>query len=77
MPTPRVFLIRHGETEWSSRELHTGSNDLALTENGQRQVYAASKTLIGSGKLIQPDKILEMFVAPFSVPGAVSVRMYR
>ena len=68
MPTPRVFLVRHGETEWSSRELNTGSTELPLTENGQCQVHATSQALVGDGKLIQPKNVLKMFFFPTSPP---------
>jgi probable phosphoglycerate mutase len=50
MPVQEVFLVRHGETEWSVTGRHTGVSDIPLTENGRRvarrwQPFAAARTL--------------------------------
>jgi broad specificity phosphatase PhoE len=42
-----MWLIRHGETEWSVSGAHTGVTEIALTDQGRRQAAAIGRQLEG------------------------------
>ena len=47
MALPKVYLARHGETEWSVTGQHTGLTDLPLTARGERNARQLGKRLKG------------------------------
>ena len=44
---PEVWVIRHGETEWSKSGQHTGSTDIELTPQGETIARAVGERLAG------------------------------
>lgn len=43
----RIFIVRHGETDWSANGRHTSRTDLPLTEAGRKQAGQLAQELSG------------------------------
>jgi broad specificity phosphatase PhoE len=43
----RIWVVRHGETEWSKSGQHTGRTDIPLTATGEHQGKALGRHLAG------------------------------
>ena len=46
-PATKIYLIRHGQTEWTLTGQHTGKTNLPLTEEGEIQSQQLAKQLKG------------------------------
>ena len=46
-PFPELYLVRHGETEWSRSGRHTGRSDIPLTEAGEAAARGVAGRLQG------------------------------
>lgn len=44
---PEIYLVRHGETEWSKSGQHTGRSDIPLTEAGEAAARKVGARLEG------------------------------
>ncbi|WP_296744733.1 histidine phosphatase family protein [Mesorhizobium sp.] len=44
---PEIYLVRHGETEWSASGKHTGRTDIPLTAKGEEAARSVADRLKG------------------------------
>ncbi|CCG82667.1 Phosphoglycerate mutase family protein [Taphrina deformans PYCC 5710] len=61
---PSVFIVRHGQTEWSEIGKRTSFTDLSLTKKGEELIQRTASRLFGSGNIIDPALITKVYVSP-------------
>ena len=54
---PRLFLIRHGDTDWTDSNQHTGRTDISLNANGEERAR-------GLGARLKGEKFAQVFTSP-------------
>lgn len=59
-----LLLTGPGQTEWSQNGRYTGKTELELTQNGENQVSASGKIIVGSGRLIDPANLAHVYSSP-------------
>ena len=64
--TPRVYLLRHGATEWSKSGRYTGISDIPLLPEGEDKIRQNASVVFGTGKLVDPEKLARVYVSPRS-----------
>lgn len=60
----KVYIFRHGETEWSKNGRHTGKTDLPLTQAGEKRIRNSADRIVGEDSLVVPSQITQIFVSP-------------
>jgi broad specificity phosphatase PhoE len=53
-----AYLLRHGQTDWSASEQHTGRTDVPLNAEGERQAREAGRLLRGLRGSARPVMVL-------------------
>ncbi len=56
-PAPKIWLARHGQTEWSLAGKHTGRTDIPLTPHGEEEARKL-------GKRFRTLKVTAVFASP-------------
>ncbi|MCJ1350935.1 MAG: hypothetical protein MMC33_000917 [Icmadophila ericetorum] len=75
--TPRIFLARHGPTEWSQSGAYTSHTELPLLDSGSQLILDTAPLLIGRGKLVDPTRLAKVYISPRKRAGDTYALMFK
>lgn len=62
-PSARIFLIRHGRTDWITGGKHASRTEVPLSKQGEAETGWTRERLSGDGDLIDTHRIAKMYTA--------------
>ncbi|WP_316861423.1 histidine phosphatase family protein [uncultured Cohaesibacter sp.] len=63
MPTPPIYYIRHGETDWNAEHRYQGQRDIPLNKTGEQQARRNGKVL---AELLDDPAGTNLFCSPMT-----------
>lgn len=60
----RVFLVRHGETDWITGGKFASRTDVPLSNVGEKDVELIRERLVAENEMIDPTGVAKMSVHP-------------
>ncbi|KAJ5105346.1 hypothetical protein NUU61_002693 [Penicillium alfredii] len=60
----RIFLVRHGETDWIVGGKHNSRTEVPLSKTGEREVDRIQQFLVGPDALIDPQNVARVYCSP-------------
>jgi broad specificity phosphatase PhoE len=72
---PTLYLVRHGETEWSRSGRHTGRTDIPLTAHGEEMARELAPLLkpVHFATVLTSPRLRAMMTCALSLPGAEAI----
>lgn len=56
----RVFLLRHGDTDWITGGKHASRTEVPLSKQGEKETEVIRERIVGENKLIDPMNVARM-----------------
>lgn len=60
----RIFLIRHGDTDWVTGGKHASHTEVPLSKQGEAETELIRERLFGEKELVDPMNVAKMYSLP-------------